>query len=325
MKAAFNRVLSAAAALFALLATPATAQTTLPKGCESDQIMALAAPFFATGRMTPELARFLGDDDLQRLDPYRAFDNVAYVGVCWVSAWLLTSPRGHVLIDSLYGSYTDRLLDNVRRLGYDPKDIKLVVMTHGHRDHAGGAARLKQVLDPGTRFAMSAEGWREAAATAAQSTGTPNAWTMIEQDVVLTDGQTISGGDVTIQSFETPGHTMGTLSFAFDARDGAQTWRAVTVGGLALNAIRGPEQVEAFIASVKRLRAMTEDGTRPLQLHLSTHGFSNGLNEAKQRLQSRKPGDPHPMVDLPGLRKQLDQLQDNAEKRLVVERQKKAG
>ena len=73
---------------------------------------------------------------------------MAYVGVCWVSARLLTSPRGHVLIDSLYGSYTDRLLDNVRRLGYDPKDIKLVVMTHGHRDHAGGAARLKQMLDP---------------------------------------------------------------------------------------------------------------------------------------------------------------------------------
>ena len=230
-----------------------------------------------------------------------------------------------MLIDSLYGSYTDQLLDNIRRVGYEPKDIKLVVLTHGHRDHAGGAVRLKQALEPGTRFAMSAEGWREAAETAAQSASGPNAWSMIEQDLVLGDGQIVSGGDVSVQSFETPGHTMGTLSFTFDARDGAQTWRAITVGRLGLNAIRGPEQVEAFIASVKRIRALTEDKARPLQLHLTTHGFSNGLTETKDLLKSRKAGDPHPLVDLPGFRNQLDQLQDNAEKRLVVERQKKAG
>ena len=66
-------------------------------------------------------------------------------------------------------------------------------------------------------------------------------------------------------------------------------------------------------------------GCRPLQLHLTTHGFSNGLTETKDLLKSRKAGDPHPLVDLPGFRNQLDQLQDNAEKRLVVERQKKAG
>ena len=315
----------AAATLLALPPIPAAAQTPIPQRCESDAINALAAPFLAGGRMSPELAKFLGDADLQKMDPYMAFDNVAYVGVCWVSAWLLTSPRGHVLIDSLYASYTDELLDKIRRLGYDLKDIKLVVVTHGHRDHAGGIARLKERLAPGTRFAMSAEGWREGAEIAKQSTGTPNAWTMIEPDIVLSDGQTVTGGDITVQSFETPGHTMGTLSFAFDARDGAQTWRAVTVGGLGLNAIRGPEQVEAFIASIKRLRAMTEDKTRPLQLHLTTHAFSTGLTEAKDLLKTRKPGDPHPLVDLPGFRKQLDQLQDGAEKRLVIERQKKAG
>ena len=273
--------------------------------------------------MPPDLGRFLSDAALQKIEPYKAFDNVYYVGICWVSAWLITSPNGHVLIDSLYGGFTDQLIENVRRSGHDPKDIKLVVMTHGHFDHAGGAARLKQLLEPGTRFAMSAEGWREADESAKQSTGRPNAWAMTDKDIVLADGQTLKGGEISIQSFETPGHTMGTVSFAFDVRDGDKTYRAFTIGGLGLNAIRGPEQVEAFVASLKRIRALTETKAQPVELHLTTHPFSNELTETKELLKVRKPGQPHPLVDLPGFRQQLNALQASAEKRLVIERQKK--
>ena len=61
-----------------------------------------------------------------------------------------------------------------------------------------------------------------------------------------------------------------------------------------------------------------------MEVRLATHGFSTGLTEAKDRLKTRKSADPHPLVDLPGFRQQLNDLQDNAEKRLVVERQKKA-
>lgn len=324
MRNPFTRTSCATAALLLWSsAASVNAQNPVTSTCDSAAIYAQYLVFSDTGRMSPELVRFLNDPALQKIEPYKAFDNVYYVGVCWVAAWLITSPRGHVLIDSLYGAYTDTLVENIRTLGFDPKDIKLVAITHGHRDHAGGAAKLKQVLQPGTRFAMSAQGWREAAETAGQSTGTPNAWTMIEPDIVLTDGQVVTGGDVSLQSFDTPGHTMGTVSFAFDARDGARTWRAFTIGGLALNAVKGPEQVEAYIASVKRIRALIGDKTRPIEFHLTTHPFITGLTEAKDLLKSRKPGEPHPLVDLPGFRRQLDELQEGAEKRLVVERRKK--
>ena len=286
--------------------------------------MAAFAGFFETGRMPQDLSRFLGDVTLNKIEPYKAFDNVYYVGICWVSAWLLTSSQGHVLIDTLYGPYDDQLLANIRALGFDPKDIKLVVITHGHRDHAGGAAHLKSSLDHGTRFAMTREGWREAAENAAASANGPSPWTMIEPELVLTDSGILTAGGVTIQAFETPGHTMGTASFAYEAHDDARSYRAFTVGGLGLNAIRGPEQVEAFIASVKRIRAFTEDATQPIDLHLTTHGFSTGLTEAKEFLKTRQRGDPHPLVDLPGFRRQLDELQAAAEKRLELERQKKA-
>jgi len=286
--------------------------------------MAAFAGFFETGRMPQNLSRFLGDVALNKIEPYKAFDNVYYVGICWVSAWLLTSPQGHVLIDTLYGPYTDQLLATIRALDFDPKDIKLVVITHGHRDHAGGGARLKSLLDPETRFAMTREGWREAAEAAVASATGPGPWAMIEPDLVLADSGVLTAGGVTIQAFETPGDTMGTASFAYDARDGARSYRAFTVGGLGLNAIQGPEQVEAFIASVKRIRALTEDATRPVELHLTTHAFSTRLTEAKELLKTRQRGDPHPLVDLPGFHSQLDELQAAAEKRLLLERQKKA-
>ena len=310
-------------AALALLSAEASAQEQpLTTKCESAPLMAAFTVFSETSRMPPNLVKFLGDGPLNKIEPYKAFDDVYYVGICWVSSWLITSPNGHVLIDTLYGPYTSQMLGNISALGFDPKDIKLVVVTHGHFDHAGGIDQLKSELAPGTRFAMTKEGWREAAEDSVSHPRFP--WKMIEPDIVLTDGQTVTGGDIAIQAFETPGHTMGTASFAFDARDGTRTYRAFTVGGLGLNRIRGPEQVEAFIASLKHIRALTQDGARPVELHLTTHGFSTGLTEAKDLLKTRKPTDPHPLVDLPGLRKQLDDLQAGAEKRLVVERQKKA-
>jgi len=316
------RYLRSALAALTLLSAQASAQEQpLTTTCESAPLMAAFVVFSETGRMPPNMVKFIGDAALNKIEPYKAFDNVYYVGICWVSAWLITSPNGHVLIDTLYGPYTSQMLDNIRQLGFDPKDIKLVVVTHGHVDHAGGIGQLKSELAPGTHFAMTKEGWREGAE---ESSHPRWPWVMIEPDIVLTDGQTVTGGDVAIQAFETPGHSMGTASFAFDARDGTRTYRAFTVGGLGLNRIRGPEQVEAYISSVKRIRDLTRDGARPVELHLTTHGFSTGLNEARDLLKTRKPTDPHPLVDLPGFRKQLDDLQAGAEKRLVVERQKKA-
>ncbi len=303
----------------------AAAQEPLTSRCESAPIAALFKVFGDTGRMPPDLGRFLQSAALQKIESYKAFDNVYYVGICWVSAWLITSPKGHVLIDALYGPYTEPMLDNIRKLGFDPKDIKQVVLTHGHFDHAGGAATLKTAL-PGARFAMTAEGWREAAEAAAQSAARSDRWSMIDPDIVLTDGQVLQVGDIGLQAFETPGHTMGTVSFAFDAFDafdGGLRYRAFTVGGLGLNAIKGPEQVEAFIASIKRIRSLTEDPKDPVTTHLTTHAFSNGLTEAKDLLKGRKPGDPHPLVDPKGFREQLNALQAGAEQRLLAERAKK--
>ena len=96
--------------------------------------------------------------------------------------------------------------------------------------------------------------------------------------------------------------------------------RAITVGGLGLNAIKDSKQVEGCIARVDRLNELARQPGQPVTVHLTTHPFSTGLMEARDRLAARKPGEANPLVDPEGLLKQLAGLRSGAEARLDIER-----
>ena len=294
------------------------ARAAVPTDCDSNSIQAAFEGFLRTGKMPAELGQWLVDPKAQTVEPYRAFDNVYYVGVCWVSAWLVTTSAGAVLIDTLHDPFGDLLLANIRKVGVDPMDIKYVLMTHGHFDHVGGAYKVKPLTK--ARFAMTEKGWDEGIRSAQASQGTPRRWTMIDKDLVVKDGDVITLGDTAFTVYETPGHTFGTTSYGFPARDGARTHHAFTIGGLGLNAVQSSKQVEAFIASVARIKELAQRPTDPITVHLTTHPSSNGLTEAAARLKDRRPGDPHPLVDPSGFITQLEELRKGAEERLVIER-----
>lgn len=318
----FARLKAAAgiAGVLAVACTNALAQAPLPEiqGCASKPILERFELFGRTGRMPPDLGRWLSDPKEQIVEPWQAFDNVHFVGVCWVSAWVIKTSEGAILIDTLHEPFVDRLVENLRKVGVDPKDVKYVLMTHGHFDHAAGAEKIKQLSN--AQFLMTQAGWNEALQSAQASSATPRAWRMIPQDRIVKDGDEIRLGDQVLRIYETPGHTYGTASFSFTVREGARSWRAFTVGGLGLNAIEGPRQVEAFIASIDRINALMDSTSDPIEVHLTTHPFSNGLTEAMQTLKARKPGDPHPLVDPSGFRAQLKHLRAGAVERLAVER-----
>ena len=291
-------------------------------GCPSTEILARFEDFGRTGKMPPDLGRWLNDPKAQYVEPWKAFDNVYFVGVCWVSAWAIRTSDGVVLIDTLHEPHVDQLIANLRKVGVDLGDIKYVLMTHGHFDHVGGAAKLKPLLT-NAKFVMTQTGWNEAMESARASAATPRPWSMVAQDVVVKDGDSIQLGGNSFGVLETPGHTLGTASYTIDVKDGASTYRAITVGGLGLNAIKDSKQVESYIASVTRLSELVKHPNQPITVHLTTHPFSNGLTEARDALAARKPGAPNPLVDPEGLLKQLATLRSGAEARLEVER--KAG
>src|SRR3954469_1879532 len=170
------KALALTAATLLALSSAALAQT--PSGCHSAELTAAFEDFGKTGKMPPDLGRWLSDPKAQYIEPYRAFDNVYFVGVCWVSAWLVNTSAGWVLIDTLHDPFADLLIDNIKKVGVSPADIKYVLMTHGHFDHAGGAYKLKPLTS--ARFVMTQRGWDEGIKSSHGSRGTPRQWTFID-------------------------------------------------------------------------------------------------------------------------------------------------
>jgi metallo-beta-lactamase class B len=290
-------------------------------GCESKPIAEKFEEFGRTGKMPPDLLAWLNDPEAQYVEPFKAFDNVDYVGICWVSSWVVKTSEGAVLIDTLYGPYVDQLITNLKHVGVELEDIKYVLMTHGHFDHAGGAYQLKALM-PNARFVMTEKGFAEAKEEADSSAGSPREWKMIDPDLVIEDGDTITLGDNVFTAYFTPGHTPGTASYEYTVIDGEQSYQAFTVGGLGMNAIEGPEQAEDFTRSIDTMLSLVHRDKNPLQVHLSAHGFSNNLMENAAILKDRKLGEKHPMVDRQGFEDQLMELRKNSVERTAIEKAK---
>ena len=270
------------------------------------------AAFAETKKMPKDLHAWLGDQDIQRIKPYKAFDNVYFVGVRWVSSWLIKTSAGVVLIDTLHEPFVDRLFENIEAFGVKPEEIKWVLMTHGHFDHVGGYYQAADYFK-NARFVMSQRGWDEAFVSARQSQGRPGEWKMLERiDKVVKDGDVITCGDNSFLVLETPGHTWGTVSYAYDAVWNNKRYRAVTIGGQGLNAIESSDQVKAYISSMKRLAEKSLN----ISVDLTAHPFTTGLTERIAQIEALKPGDSHPLINRSEYLNRLEKLQKGAEKLL---------
>ena len=98
------------------------------------------------------------DVEFQKIEPFKVFDNLYYVGPGYVSVWLLTTPQGNILFDTAQEPYVDWVIGNIRKAGVDPKTIKYIILSHGHLDHFGGAAKIQQAS--GARVLAVEEDWK---------------------------------------------------------------------------------------------------------------------------------------------------------------------
>ncbi len=150
--------------------------------------------------------------------PFWIFDNVGYVGLDWVSCYVIKTSEGLVLVDALYGAHTEHALAGLRTLGLDPASIRYVLVTHAHWDHAGGATMLQDRY--GARVAMTEADWRLASEPPVQPDW---AFPPPARDLVVRDGETLTLGDTTLHLYVTPGHTEGVLSLELAVADGARS------------------------------------------------------------------------------------------------------
>lgn len=175
------------------------------------------------------------------MEPFRIFGNLYFVGTRFVSSHVIDTGDGLILIDAQYPQTVYLLLENIRKLGLDPYDIKYVLISHGHYDHLGGARALTELIGCKTILGRPDRDYANGTVdlTWAKELGYEY-FEMFEPDILIDDGDTVELGNTKIRCVSTPGHTPGVMSFFFDVTDGERTYTAAMFGGAGMNSMRLP-------------------------------------------------------------------------------------
>lgn len=267
----------------------------------SDALALIAAAALAAGGTTP-----LNADTLkwsEPVAPFRLSREIYYVGTREIAVFLVRTPKGLILIDTGFSQNAGKLLANVRSLGFDPRDIRYILISHGHYDHAGGAAEVKAAT--GARVAagagdapLMARGGR-----ADPQFGDAFRYPPVKVDVKVADGQRISLGGVTLTAHATPGHTKGCTTWTMPTevagrKVGALFLCSVSAPGYRL--VGNPAYPDA-LADYRRTFAALR-GMR-CELFLGAHGSIFGLLD--KRAEMVRTGQAAPFVDPDGCRAYL--------------------
>lgn len=162
--------------------------------------------------------------------PRRVHGDTWYVGTCGITALLIASPAGHVLIDSGTAKAASRVLANLQALGVEPRDVRYIVTSHVHHDHVGGVAALQRAS--GASVVAMAD-----AATVLRSgrslPGDPqygglSPFPTVDVARTIVDGEVLRLGPLALTAHATPGHAPGGTSWTWRACDEAAAWTSPT-------------------------------------------------------------------------------------------------
>jgi metallo-beta-lactamase class B len=248
---------------------------------------AAAAPARGGGArgLPPRGAPGTPDRESWYAEPVKVFDNLYYVGMTEFSTWAVTTSDGIIIIDPIFDySVEAEVVDGLRKLGFDPADIRYVIVSHGHGDHAGGAKFLQESF--GARVLLGEADWDLLDQT--------NPSWKPARDMVVTDGQKLTLGDTTLTLYLTPGHTWGTVSTLIPVRDGNVEHVAALWGGTLFNFGPEPDRFTAYSESAARFRDIT--ARAGADVLLSNHTDYDGSKQKLPALAQRSAGGPHPYV-----------------------------
>ncbi len=236
-------------------------------------------------------------------EPFPAFriaDNLYYVGSKGLASYLVTTPEGHVLINSNLEAGVPLIRTSVESLGFKFTDIKILLISHAHSDHNGGSALVKEMT--GTKYLVM-----DADVEAVESGGKTDfyygtdpetLYKPTKVDRVLHDGDEVKLGGSVLTAHLTPGHTKGCTTWTMQVREGSKTYNAVIVGSpnvnpgykLIGNALY-PQIKEDYEKTFRVLKSLSGD------MFLGAHGSYFDMEAKYERF---KRGVPTAFVDASG-------------------------
>ena len=221
-------------------------------------------------------------------DPFPIYGGSYYVGPQGVASVLITSPKGHILIDGGTPKSAQTIIEHVRRLGFKPEDIKYILVSHAHVDHAGGVAQLQRLSGATVLTSPAAQPVLE---SGKPDRGDPQFGALpdiepVENVNTVRDGEIVSVGPLAVKANYTPGHTRGGISWTWTAQEPAGAMQMVYADSLNAFGLHGfrysgdaryPEAKADIERSIARVAAL------PCDILVSAHPEAGGLFERHAR------------------------------------------
>jgi metallo-beta-lactamase class B len=251
-------------------------------------------------------------------DPFPAhqvMDNLYFVGTAGLGTFLITTPEGHILINTDFERTIPLIERSMEGLGFHLADIKIILGSHAHGDHQAADVFLRERT--GAQIMIMEEdvaGWQRMM----------RADRDIPIDRILHDGEKVTLGGTTLVAHRTPGHTRGCTSWGMEVEESGETYNTLIVcsfgvnpGYILVDNPNYPEIAEDYRATFAKARAM------PVDVFVASHGSFYDLGAKYEMLQRREEGDPNPFVDHAGFLAYVDLKEQQFE--VMYETQRRAG
>jgi metallo-beta-lactamase class B len=235
--------------------------------------------------------------------PHKVAGNIYYVGSKGLAAFLITTPQGHILINSNLQESVPQIKASIEKLGFRFSDVKILLISHAHFDHCAGSEKLKELT--GARYmVMDADVpvVESGGKNDFQYGGSKNSWYPVAKvDRVLHDGDQVRLGDTVLVAHLTPGHTKGTTTWTMKVSDGGKIRDVVIVGSPNVNPgyklvhnAAYPNIAVDYELTFRVLNAL------PCDIFLGAHGSYYDMEAKFARLEQ---GGTNPFVDPDGYKR----------------------
>jgi metallo-beta-lactamase class B len=236
----------------------------------------------------------------QPFPPHRIITNVYYVGSKDLAAFLITTPQGHILINSNLESSVPQIKQSVEKLGFHFSDIKILLISHAHFDHCAGSALIRQLT--GAKYmVMDADvpEIEDGGRSNFQYSNSPDMfYKPTKVDRILHDGDEVRLGDVVLTAHITPGHTKGCTTWTFRIVENGKSYDVVIVGSpnvnpgyKLVNNAQYPQIAKDYERTFQTLKSL------PCDIFLGAHG---GYYEMEEKFSRIGKGDSNPFLDPAG-------------------------
>jgi metallo-beta-lactamase class B len=251
--------------------------------------------------------------------PYRVIGNIYYVGTNEIAQFLITTPAGHILLDSGFEESAPRLQDNVRTLGFRFEDIKILLSSHAHIDHVQGHALVRRLT--GAQVVASAADATYIAAGGKGETVFDGVyeWAPCPVDRIVGDGDEVTLGGTSLTARLTPGHTRGATTYTMQVVDAGKRLDVVFFPSANINPgvrLLGNSRYPSIASDFEHSFAVWK--TLPCDVFLGAHGSFYDMKAKYKRLRDGVA--PNPFIDPAGYKSAIAEAERAFQEELASER-----